>query len=200
MVVIADSSPVNYLVLIAAIDILPKLYGGVIIPQPVLEELRHPDALHPVAEWANDLPEWVEVVATVQLNIDAELAEWEYAARGGNPSARYGALDAVAWYFGNSGSQTHEVGQKQANDYGLHDMLGNVWEWVADWYGNYEAGSVSDPQGPSTGQYRTLRGGSWTPLPGTRARRAVAGATRGPVFSSPSASGAPGINSIHFPF
>jgi predicted nucleic acid-binding protein len=75
MVVIADTSPVNYLVLIAAIEILPKLYGGVIVPQPVLEELRHLDAPKPVVEWANDLPEWVEVVATVQLNIDADLAE-----------------------------------------------------------------------------------------------------------------------------
>jgi predicted nucleic acid-binding protein len=75
MVVIADTSPVNYLVLIEAIDVLPRLYGRVAIPQPVLEELRHPEAPQPVLEWANDLPEWVEVVATVQLNVDADLAE-----------------------------------------------------------------------------------------------------------------------------
>jgi formylglycine-generating enzyme required for sulfatase activity len=55
-------------------------------------------------------------------------AEWEYAARGGNASARYGALDAVAWYKSNSAGQTHEVGQQQANEFGLFDMLGNVWE------------------------------------------------------------------------
>jgi formylglycine-generating enzyme required for sulfatase activity len=90
-------------------------------------------------------------------------AEWEYAARGGNPAARYGTLDVVAWYNGNSGGRTHEVGQKQPNGYGLFDMLGNVSEWVKDWFDREHAGSsrVSDPQGPSSGQGRTLRGSSW---------------------------------------
>jgi formylglycine-generating enzyme required for sulfatase activity len=88
-------------------------------------------------------------------------AEWEYAARGGNTSARYGALDAVAWYDSNSRRQTHEVGQKQGNEFGLFDMLGNVREWVADWYGPYSAGAVSDPAGPASGESRVLRGGSW---------------------------------------
>jgi formylglycine-generating enzyme required for sulfatase activity len=60
--------------------------------------------------------------------------EWEYAARAGDTSPRYGNLDAVAWYSGNSGSQTHEVGQKQPNAWGLYDMLGNVWEWTASDY------------------------------------------------------------------
>jgi formylglycine-generating enzyme required for sulfatase activity len=75
-------------------------------------------------------------------------AEWEYAARGGNPSARYGKLDAVAWYSANSGDKTHEVGQKQANAYGLFDMLGNVAEWVADWFDEkyYASSPVNDPQ------------------------------------------------------
>jgi formylglycine-generating enzyme required for sulfatase activity len=93
-------------------------------------------------------------------------AEWEYAARGGDSSARYGALDAIAWHDTNSGNQTHDVGQKQANGFGLHDMLGNVWEWVADWYQDrYPAGPATDPQGPSSGQYRVLRGGSWGVYP-----------------------------------
>ena len=61
-------------------------------------------------------------------------AEWEYAARGGVASARYGALEDVAWYDGNSGDTTHEVGQKQPNPYGLYETLGNVWEWVDDSY------------------------------------------------------------------
>jgi len=74
--------------------------------------------------------------------------EWEYAARGGTTSARYGELDAVAWYDSNSGGTTHPVGLKQPNAFGLYDMLGNVWEWTAD---NYD----------DAGKYKVLRGGSW---------------------------------------
>ena len=89
-------------------------------------------------------------------------AEWEYAARGGRDGEiRYGELDAVAWYSQNSGSSTHPVGQKQANGYGLYDMLGNVWEWTADWYGGYPSGQVRDPKGPGNGTRRVLRGGGW---------------------------------------
>ena len=88
-------------------------------------------------------------------------AEWEYAARAGSTSARYGNLDGIAWYEGNSGSETHEVGQKLANAFGLYDMLGNVWQWVADWYGPYQSGAQSDPSAVGSGQSRALRGGSW---------------------------------------
>ena len=59
-------------------------------------------------------------------------SEWEFAAAGGLPAPRYGPVDAIAWYDGNSGDSTHHVGQKMPNGYGLYDMLGNVWEWVAD--------------------------------------------------------------------
>ena len=78
-------------------------------------------------------------------------AEWEYAARAGSTGARYGDLDQIAWYSGNSGGKTHEVGQKQANAWGLFDMLGNVWQWTADWY--------------AQGQSRALRGGAWNVSP-----------------------------------
>jgi formylglycine-generating enzyme required for sulfatase activity len=88
-------------------------------------------------------------------------AEWEYAARAHATGARYGKLDDIAWHFGNSGSTTHEVGRKPANDFSLYDMLGNVWQWVADWYGIYPSGDQSDPSGAGTGQFRVLRGGSW---------------------------------------
>jgi formylglycine-generating enzyme required for sulfatase activity len=89
-------------------------------------------------------------------------AEWEYAARGGSTEARYGNFDEIAWYDQNSGNQTHDVAQKRANSFGLYDMLGNVWEWVNDWYDqNYYPSSPSqDPSGPAGGQYRVLRAGS----------------------------------------
>jgi formylglycine-generating enzyme required for sulfatase activity len=95
-------------------------------------------------------------------------AEWEYAARGGSTEARYGNLDEIAWYVRNSGDQTHEVAQKRANGFGLFDMLGNVWEWVNDWYGEncYAASPERDPRGPDRGGYRVLRGGSWGDGPG----------------------------------
>ena len=89
-------------------------------------------------------------------------AEWEYAARAGTTGERYATdVDAIAWHGGNSGRQSHPVGGKTPNAFGLHDTLGNAWEWVQDWYGDYSAGSVTDPVGPSEGSYRVLRGGSW---------------------------------------
>ncbi|MFM7213469.1 MAG: formylglycine-generating enzyme family protein [Verrucomicrobiota bacterium] len=88
-------------------------------------------------------------------------AEWEYAARAGTTGARHGELDAIAWYGDNSGRQTHPVKQKAANGWGLHDMIGNVWEWCSDWHGEYPTGSVTDPTGPNSGSDRVFRGGSW---------------------------------------
>ena len=88
-------------------------------------------------------------------------AEWEYAARAGTTRARYGELGEIAWYDESSGDRTHPVAHKQANAWGLHDMLGNVWEWTGDWYGRYPSGSVTDPQGPAAGLARVNRGGCW---------------------------------------
>jgi len=93
-------------------------------------------------------------------------AEWEYAARGGSDgsSTNYAGsnnIDDVAWYKDNSGRKTHPVGLKQANELGLYDMTGNVWEWCLDWYGQYSSQAQTDPTGPSTGAYRVLHGGAW---------------------------------------
>jgi len=89
-------------------------------------------------------------------------AEWEYAARAGNNGSRYGDIDRIAWYSGNSGNLVHEVGKKQPNAWGVHDVLGNVWEWVADWYtSEYPAVGATDPPGPVSGTQRALRGGAW---------------------------------------
>ncbi|MBZ5530915.1 MAG: formylglycine-generating enzyme family protein [Acidobacteriia bacterium] len=90
-------------------------------------------------------------------------AEWEYAARGGNESCRYGLLPETAWYHDNSEGTTHPVGQKKPNSFGLYDTLGNVWEWVQDRYSPdyYSHSPERDPTGPATGEYRVARGGSW---------------------------------------
>ena len=90
-------------------------------------------------------------------------AEWEYAARAGTNGEWYASdVDAIAWHAGNSGDRAHIVGEKTPNAFGLHDMLGNVLEWVKDWYGEYPEGSVTDPIGPSEGSTRVHRGGSWS--------------------------------------
>ena len=93
-------------------------------------------------------------------------AEWEYAARGGNKSRGYqysgsNNLSDVAWYDDNSGKKTHAVGTKQANELGIYDMNGNVFEWCQDWYGEYNSSSQVNPTGANSGSYRVIRGGSW---------------------------------------
>jgi len=96
-------------------------------------------------------------------------AEWEYAARGGSAGARYGGLDEIAWYDKNSSTGARPVAQKRPNGFGLYDMLGNVWEWVNDWYGDdyYRSSPAQDPSGPGSGQYGVRRGGSWFSDPGS---------------------------------
>jgi len=95
-------------------------------------------------------------------------AQWEYACRAGTTTrfsygndTEYSQLGSYAWNKANSSSKTHPVAEKLPNGLGLYDMHGNVWEWCLDWYGDYQGGSITDPQGPQSGPDRVYRGGCW---------------------------------------
>lgn len=97
-------------------------------------------------------------------------AEWEYAARSRGKREKYPgghSADKAAWHDGNSDGTTHQVGTKSPNGLGIYDMSGNVREWCQDWFDmNYYKSSPRDnPKGPSSGERRILRGGSWNRTP-----------------------------------
>jgi formylglycine-generating enzyme len=127
---------------------------------------------HPVetVSW-NDAQQFIEKLNVRngrQYRLPTE-AEWEYAARSGGKKERYAGTDIeeelgeYAWFEKNAGGKTHPVGQKRPNELGLYDMSGNVWEWCSDWHDQdyYKNCIRTNPMGPSSGEKRVFRGGSW---------------------------------------
>ena len=147
-------------------EVTQELWEAVMVSNP--SEFKG-DNQRPVeiVNW-DDCQEFIKKLNSLtgkQFRLPTE-AEWEYAARGGKYSRGYkysgsNDVDEVAWYESNSGETTHPVATKEANELGLYDMNGNVWEWCKDWYGYYQSNSQTNPTGPSEGGHRVLRGGGW---------------------------------------
>lgn len=133
-------------------------------PRPASED-NHP-VIHVSWNDAVAYCAWLSLATGQVYRLPTE-AEWEFAARGGTQSqctkyAGSNTLDKVGWFTENTkDTGTRAVATKQANELGLYDMSGNVYEWCADWYGAYTEGSSTNPAGPDTGSRRVLRGGSW---------------------------------------
>jgi formylglycine-generating enzyme required for sulfatase activity len=110
---------------------------------------------------------WLAAMKGTSCRLPSE-AEWEYAARAGTTTRfsygddpHYAEATNYMWELFTADLTVHPVGLKLPNPWGLYDMHGNVWEWCQDHYGNYSSDMVSNPKGPTTGSYRTCRGGSW---------------------------------------
>jgi len=140
---------------------------------------------HPVVcvSWndARAFCEWATRKSGRQVRLPTE-GEWEYACRAGTAGSwHFGDVESVlgeyGWTNANSGWQTHPVGQKKPNPWGLYDVYGNVWEWCEDWAGPYPSEAVVDPTGAASGDRRCLRGGSWNNDP-TDSRSAFRATTR----------------------
>jgi formylglycine-generating enzyme required for sulfatase activity len=133
--------------------------------------LSRAEGLRPCYTTGED-PDGVDVVCDWRANgyrLPSE-AEWEYACRAGTTGVRYGELQDIAWYRGNSGGAVHDVGTRAPNGWGLYDMIGNVWEWCWDLF---------DPG--VYGPYRVFRGGGWSDPP--RGCRASCRRKSHPTFS-----------------
>ena len=107
---------------------------------------------------------WVRDASGYRLPSEAE---WEYAARADKDYLFSGSADPkeVAWFGGNSDYKPQKSGLRKPNDFGLHDMSGNVWEWCYDGSSSYPSNSVVDPIGNEESDKRVRRGGSWRNKP-----------------------------------
>ncbi len=133
---------------------------------------HHYDCPVETVSW-NDAMEFCDVFSK-KHNINVRLpyeAEWEYACRAGSTTNYYwgnedelSIVNEYVWFGKNAGGKTQPVGIKKPNNWGIHDMNGNVWEWCMDWYDEnyYSSGQKINPHGPDTGTYKVLRGGSWS--------------------------------------
>ena len=165
----SDEKPVHRVTLssysIGKYEVTQELWEAVMGSNPS----KYKGSRRPVEKvsW-NDCQEFIRKLNDLtgaSLRLPTE-AEWEFAARGGNSSRgyKYSGSDRIgdaAWYYDNSGSETHAVGGKSANELGLYDMSGNVWEWCSDCYGAYSSSSQTNPKGPGSGSNRVIRGGCW---------------------------------------
>jgi formylglycine-generating enzyme required for sulfatase activity len=117
----------------------------------------------------DDCQKWIEKLNAKLKDKKASLpteAEWEHACRAGTQTKwsfgeEKSKLDAHGWFENNALMDLHPVGSKKANPWGLYDMHGSVWEWCADWYGDADAKSATDPKGPDKGTERVIKGGSF---------------------------------------
>ena len=106
-------------------------------------------------------------------------AQGEYVRRAGRTEAYAGNPDTMAWHRGNSDGTTHPVGTREANEWGLYDLSGNVLQWCFDWFGDYPGGAVTNPTGPDYGHFRMAREGSWRMGPELCRSAARAGGSAG---------------------
>jgi sulfatase modifying factor 1 len=156
----------QYVALMGSVDYRPGGPNHPVVRVTWLEAARYCNALSrrmgldEVYVFNGDLFTWKRDRERPGYRLPTE-AEWEYACRAGTKGARYGSLDEVGWHSGNSGHRTHPVGRKKPNAWGLHDMLGGVYEWCFGLYGPYPQSAVTDPLGRLEGASVNARGGSY---------------------------------------
>ena len=148
-------------------EVTQELWFAVMGSNP--SHFKNKDGNYPVenVSW-NDVQEFIKKLNEItgqQFRLPFE-SEWEYAARGGKKSTdkKYAGsddIDEVAWYKDNAGGMTHAVASKKANELGIYDMSGNVWEWCEDWYGGYEATELVNSQRTINSSHIVMRGDSW---------------------------------------